>query len=257
MVGETVMLGLVPGEKPIKVPVAQASVNHCASAPVPKNPPVAVKVVEAPAHIEVAVAEMPEGAIDGSPQRFPPPSLLLQPSGSLHIRTRGLVRFRSGIVFCNNVSLRLILVSISAKGFWFSHWPLQSSNITFPCVGNANWVKEIDGMLKLNRSQRTVAFAATFIIGEKSPRRMTPFPFIVTLLLIIKYPDVSNTSFTLVNSITSPSRASEKAFLKLPGPLSFPLVTTIVWAMAACAKRHPKKIKIFLINGIRLLSVSR
>ncbi len=59
-VGETVMLLPVPAAVPPQEPV-----NHCATAPVPAVPPDKVKVVDAPAQIVVAVAEIPVGATDG------------------------------------------------------------------------------------------------------------------------------------------------------------------------------------------------
>jgi hypothetical protein len=59
-VGETVMLLPVPAGVPPQEPE-----NHCAVAPVPAVPPDKVKVVDAPAQIVVAVAEIPVGATEG------------------------------------------------------------------------------------------------------------------------------------------------------------------------------------------------
>ena len=59
-VGETVILLPVPAAVPPQEPV-----NHCAVAPVPAVPPDKVKVVDAPAQMVVAVAEIPVGATDG------------------------------------------------------------------------------------------------------------------------------------------------------------------------------------------------
>jgi hypothetical protein len=58
--GDTVILFPVP----ITV-LLQEPANHCATTPVPAVPPDKVKVVEAPAQMVVAVAEIPVGATDG------------------------------------------------------------------------------------------------------------------------------------------------------------------------------------------------
>ena len=51
------------GPDPMEVP-PQLPVNHCQEAPVPKAPPLTLRLVELPMHTGFTVADMEEGAVE-------------------------------------------------------------------------------------------------------------------------------------------------------------------------------------------------